>query len=473
MKKNKFLSLLIISAIATFYSCATKDSLKEDKPQVTQETPSKQPKKKEPEDPPNVKFAKKLQKELENNNISGAIALFDDMPESLKNDLELRLLLGALYYSNKDYTNSIEVANEVLLKDEQNMDALELISMCNYAMGNKKAYKEASNKILELDPYNPNANIQKAEDLVLTKKYKLARESYAKALKGDKTNKDALFGYAQTSYYMNDVVTSKQTFLKILQSDPNNPQANAYLGKLSAEEENYKHAIEYVEKAIQITPDNYDYYLDLGNYYRHLGQYNNAITTWNKAVELEPDYFLAYTYLAGIYDEQNNFDKALENYHNVIKTNPDYFYAYEETAILEYHAKNYENAIKYFLKAYEYSQNYSYRLMVSACFQKLGNKAKAKEALNPVLKTLAKDSVEYQMVRFYYDNYSKNAENALIQKIRNIDNSNKRGKMLFYMGLYYELTGAELPSNEYYVKVTDLQAPMFFEYRLAEWGLNK
>jgi hypothetical protein len=43
--------------------------------------------------------------------------------------------------------------------------------------------------------------------------------------------------------------------------------------------------------------------------------------------------------------------------------------------------------------------------------------------------------------------------------------------MLFYMGLYYELNKADELAKEYYAKVTNLKAPMFFEYRIAEWGL--
>ena len=45
--------------------------------------------------------------------------------------------------------------------------------------------------------------------------------------------------------------------------------------------------------------------------------------------------------------------------------------------------------------------------------------------------------------------------------------------MLFYMGLYCELNGADELAREYYSKVTSMSAPMFFEYRIAEWGLKK
>ncbi len=212
--------------------------------------------------------------------------------------------------------------------------------------------------------------------------------------------------------------------------------------------------------------------MDYGTYLRYQGKFDDAAKAWKKAAELDPTYFLAYAYLAGNYDDLGKWDEALENYHKVIETNPKYFYAYESTAILEYRAKNYENAIKYFLKTYEYSPSYAYTLMIAACYFKLNKPLQAKEVLSKQLKKLDAASNEYALVRFYNDNYNKNAESNLIKKITNETNSNNRGKMLFYMGLYYELNKAEDLAREYYAKVTSMKAPMFFEYRIAEWGLQ-
>ena len=41
-------------------------------------------------------------------------------------------------------------------------------------------------------------------------------------------------------------------------------------------------------------------------------------------------------------------------------------------------------------------------------------------------------------------------------------------------GIAFELLGkANELAKEYYGKVTNMQAPMFFEYRIAEWGLKE
>ena len=109
--------------------------------------------------------------------------------------------------------------------------------------------------------------------------------------------------------------------------------------------------------------------------------------------------------------------------------------------------------------------------MIASCYYKLNKPIEAKKILAAQLKKLDSASTEYSLVRFFNDNYNRNAETNLIQKITKETNSNHRGKMLFYMGLYYELNNADDLAKEYYAKVTNLKAPMFFEYRIAEWGL--
>ena len=161
--KNKSTLLLILTAGVFLLSsvlitgCATTPEssvIDTDTGAVTKENKEvkEKPSKKEPDDPPNVKFVKQLQALLEKGDTEGAIAHFSSIPASLKNDLELKNLLGALYYSAAQYDNAIATAEEILVIDPENMSALELISMCTKAKGDTKAYKAASERILAADP---------------------------------------------------------------------------------------------------------------------------------------------------------------------------------------------------------------------------------------------------------------------------------------------------------------------------------
>ena len=480
MKKITLFSMAITLAafisIGLITSCGSTKNAKEEKAEVEAPVVTEKAEEKaaepEPEEPADVRFAKRLQTYLDRNDVRGAINCFATMPKELNDKLDLKLILGALYFSDTQYDMAEEVANAVLAIEAENVQALELLSMCARAKGDKANYKVIADKILLQEPYNPTINIQKAEDYALNKRYKLALNSYRNAIKGDDKNTDALFGFAQMSYYLDDTNTAETYLNKILELDPKNAQAISYLAKIAYGEDNYYRATKLIKQAIAINPNSYDYWMDYGTYLRYQGKFDEAAKCWEKAVTLDPSYFLAYAYLAGNYDDLGKFDLALRNYHKVIETNPKYFYAYESTAILEYHAGNYDSSIQYFTKANSYSQNYSYSLMIAASYYKKMDSVNAKKILANQLKSLEKNSLEYDMVRFFHDPYSKNAETSLKQKIDKELNSNKRGKMLFYMGLYYELMGADDMAKEYYAKVTSMSAPMFFEYRIAEWGMK-
>ena len=73
------------------------------------------------------------------------------------------------------------------------------------------------------------------------------------------------------------------------------------------------------------------------------------------------------------------------------------------------------------------------------------------------------------MLRRYYDNL--NAGNGE-RKIANETDKNLKGKMMYYMGLLYEIVGNDVRAKKYYTDVLALNSPMFFEYRLAEWAIQ-
>lgn len=469
MIKTKKLLSLLTSTFLLITICAAAPSHKSPAMTETQEIEDESP----TEEPANIVFVKELQKYLDNDDIKGAISLFDKLPEELSSDLGLKSLQASLLYSDKEFTKAISVSKEILKENPKDMETLELLALCYKGKGDTKSYKEISDKILKEDPYNPTINIEKANEFVLSKKWKQARSYYGNALRGDGNNTEAMFGYAKMSYYLDDLQTAEKYLNKIISIDPYNAEALAYKGTIEFDKENYLLASDYVSQAIRIDPYNKYYWLDYGKYLQYQGKLDDAIKAWEKAIEIDPTYFLAYGNIASVYDERGEFDKALENYRKVIETNPDYFYAYETAAILEYHAGNYKNAINYFQKAYEYNPSYSYSLMTAACYFKLNDSFHAKKILEAQMKKLNRQSTEYDLVRFFHDSYSRNAESTLLRKIEKTENSNDRGKMYYYMGLYNEIYGSDVIAKEFYSKVIGMKAPMFFEYRLAEWGMEE
>jgi tetratricopeptide (TPR) repeat protein len=477
MKKNTFLlSILLMTELLILTACSSTphEQISQEKSSAPENTEQTSPKASEQTDTPETVFVKQVKAALEKNDMNGALQSFDTMPSTLKSDTELQILHASLLVSAGRCNEAKTIGDTLQVTDSSNLDILELNMTIATASGDKQTQKALIQKILSVDPYNPAANIRQAEDLVLNKKYKLAGDAYKKVLTKDPENTDALFGYAQMQYYQNNLDDAENNFQKILEKAPQNAFALAYMGKLAAEKENYLRATKYIQSAIASDNTNYDFYVDLGTYQRYQGNYKDAINAWTKAVSLDPSYFLAYTYRGGLYDEMSNFKDALADYLKIIELNPKYYFAYEEIGILQWHAGNWAQSREAFQQALVYAPaNPAYLLIVSATYLKEKNMNDGKAYLEKNMKGVDTESLEYQMMRLYHDQGGINAENNVMLKVNNETNTTKRGKMMYYLGLYFEMKGLDKVADEYYAKVTSMKAPQFFEYRLAEWSLMK
>ena len=422
-----------------------------------------------------VNFVQSLQDKLEAGDINGAISLYDSIPSSLSGDVDLQFLKVSLLISAERYDEALAITSKYTESEDASIkiSALELNAEIYKASKKRTELSNTLKALIQADPNNPTANVIYGNQQALSKKYKLAANYYKKALLGDSSNLDAIFGYGQMCYFTGDLKTSKTMLTKLVKMDSQNAQAYSYLGKLAAEEENYMQAENFIQKAIEIEPENYEFYIDLGQYNRSRGKYADAENAWTQAINLNPDYFLPYTYRAGLYDEQNQIEKALADYHKVVEKNPKYYFAYEEIGILEFYMKNWSEARKYFMKANEVNKSAAYQLMVMATWIKENKLFEAKNFAQTCMKTLDRNSIEYLMIRLYHDQGPLNSEYAIAKKIESETDKNKKGKFKYYLALYYEMKGSEKVANEYYSQVVEMDTPMFFEYRLAEWGIKK
>ena len=421
-----------------------------------------------------VIFAKKLRDELQNGSIDGALMLFDSLPESLLDDVDLKKLHASLLISAGQYKEADRIVSGLESASPSDIELKEMRIVLSKASGNEQRKHVAIQAVIKADPTTVKANVELAHENVLAHKYKQARSYYQKALVKEPDNQEALFGYGQTSYYLNDLTNSRKAFNKILADDPENAVAYSYIAKLEAENSNYKRAEENIRKAIAYDAGAYDFYMDLGNYVRQQGKFAEAEKAWSKAISLDPTYFLAYAYRAGLYDEQNKYEQALQDYRMVVKTNPKYYFAYESLGMLAWRIGSWDEARSAFEKAYSYNKtNISYPLIISACYLKAGKKQQAKQFLETAMKDYQDhSSSEYVMLRLYHDLGPSVAENDMALRIQKETSATKRGKFLYYFALFYEIKKNDSLAKKYYAEIKTMNSPMFFEYRLAEWSLE-
>ena len=107
--------------------------------------------------------------------------------------------------------------------------------------------------------------------------------------------------------------------------------------------------------------------------------------------------------------------------------------------------------------------------MITYCYYMAKDNLNAKKFSDSVLRKLDRSSMDYAILRVFHD---LAGEAPLIQKIGTLTNSNQKGKMYFYIGLLYDMIGGKEAANKYYMEVVNLNSPMFFEYRIAEWSVG-
>jgi tetratricopeptide (TPR) repeat protein len=419
---------------------------------------------------PRLVFGQKLQQTLIGGTVKDALALFENSPQDYAQNPQMKLLYASLLLSDNQLEKAQKITAELVAAEPKNVDALMLSALVAKAAGDTIKKQTTIKQVIALDPTNSDANVELANEQMLRKNYPLARRYYSTALQGDSKNTNAIFGLGQSSYYLGDFTVSENAFNTMLKNDPTDSLAWAYLGKLEAEKSNFSKAIEYIETAIKHNGA-YDYWLDYGQYLRAVGRFADAAKAWERAAVIDPNYFLAFAYLAGLYDEMENFDASLKNYRLVAKTNPDYYFAYEAIGMLAWRTESWAESRDAFAKSREKNEsNISYPLLIAATYLKEGNKTEAKNYLDKVMRRLDRNSLEYAMTRLFFDGYG---DAQVAAKVRSEQNSTTRGKMTFYLALFYDLNNASEMAQQYYLEVQNFNAPMFFEYRLNDWAVAK
>lgn len=418
------------------------------------------------------KFVKSLQDALSAGTVEDALALFEDIPVESEDSFDLNYLQASLLVSNGDYEKASDVADKLLQADPSNTDVLMLQTVIAKATGNTAEKKKLLDQILAADPNNTDANTELGNEYMLKKNWRLARDSYDKAFKADFMNMEALAGYGKASYYLGNLKDAENAFNMILMLHPDNAFAWAYLAKVYAEGDRNAEAADCAQKAVQAEPEYFDYWIDYGDYLGKIGKYAESEQAYTEAIALRPDYFLGYVYRGGVYDIQEKIALAKEDYLKAAELRPEYFYIYESLAFCEWHDQNWTAAREWFQKASDADPDEtSYIMLIALCMYHEGNARAAKDyVFKTVLKKFANNTVEYAVMRLFYDNV---ADGTVANKVQSESDSNKRGKMLFYLAQWYQMRGKDNLAQKYYILVNEMEAPMFIESRLNDWALEQ
>ncbi len=417
---------------------------------------------------PEVKFGENLNAALASGDYEKALALFDNLDPELEKNEDIKVLKFSILISADKIKEAKAYANVLEKEFPDNLDVLYSQFMMADAENNTKKKVKYLKKIIAKNPKDSRALTALATNYYDKKNYRDARRNYIKAYKADKNCTEALIGLGKINYMENKLEQAERNLKAALKKDPNNAVAIAELARVESETDRLFDALKHIKKATELDPKNHSHWMDLGTYTMQVGRKKEARKAYSKVIELMPDYYVAYIYRAGLNDELGYKNEALEDYKKVCQLYPSYYFAWEGAGVLFWERKDWRNAKYAFINALKRSpSSYQYAILTALCDHKMGKGFEAKKFMKEYLKTInrSKKENEYFTCRLFVD---FSGDTDLLNRAAREKDSTKKGRMYFYIGEFYKLKKKPTLAVKCYEEVLSVEAPGFFEYRLAD-----
>jgi len=231
-----------------------------------------------------------------------------------------------------------------------------------------------------------------------------------------------------------------------------------------------------MDRALALAPDDYWVAVDRGTLLMGMGRRKDALAEFERAKTLSPDEFLAYVYSAGIKDENKDYAGAEADYAAVCRLRPDYYFAFEGLGLLKMKRGDYAGARDAFAGAYKGAPSESsYALLAAVNWMKAEGPAAPRQFLDQAMRKLNRDSLEYRMMRLYFDLASRvySGEMEVVTRVERETNPQVKSRMYFYLANYYEIRKMDGTAKGCYLKAKALGFQSTPEWRLTSWAVEK
>jgi putative PEP-CTERM system TPR-repeat lipoprotein len=227
---------------------------------------------------------------------------------------------------DKKYDAALDEAKQLLKKLPDNPDLLALMGLAYAAKGDNSQAKTAFEKVLKIDPGNPNAAMNLAR--MASQSGNLAEEKgyYRQIIDHHPDYQPALIMLDRLT--IREQLQSKKydavlaTAQKMLSKQPKNPEPStfmgiAYLGK--GEEAQAKTAF---EEALKLAPGNPNAALNLALMAQQAGKSDEARSYYQQVLQYHPDHLTTLLMLAQLENQKGDKQTALALLENAVKLHP-------------------------------------------------------------------------------------------------------------------------------------------------------
>jgi tetratricopeptide (TPR) repeat protein len=295
-------------------------------------------------------------KEISTKVDTGVIAQITQKIKQTPTDAVLFKDRAVMYFTYHDIDNAIKDLETAIKLDSTNTDYLNLIADYWIIKGNSKPTKKYLDRSIAINPENTGTLIRLAKLYLYIEKHQEAFNYINEAIK---INSGLAVPYFVKGLIYDDMADTLR-------------------------------AIKQYQTAIERNPDFYEVYILLGLKHAQLKD-TLAVSYYKNAIRIKPKSVEAHYNLAMFFQENGYYDRAISEYDYILNNidSVNYQAIYNKGYMYLEFSRNYDKALKLFTKAYQINQsspNGIYNLGLA--YEKIGNKEKAKEYYNKVLRIL-------------------------------------------------------------------------------------
>jgi tetratricopeptide (TPR) repeat protein len=412
--------------------------------------------------------------ELEEGDFDGALALFDQIPEEDAGSSRILLLEASILCSAQRFQEAREIADAVCAREPENTQALLILASLEGAQGREKEQKAVLEKIIKIDPLHVGALIGLGNSAIRgqNRSPSVAAGYFDRALAVEPENLDALLGRAEVYRFARDPKKAEELLNQGLALYPGEAALWSERARIYRGAGFLLRALEDLNTAKELDGGSYWIAMDRGMLLVDLNRKEPALEEFNRAQQLDPGHFLSYVYTAGLKDEAGDYAGAMEDYQTLIKLRPDYYFAYEGLGTLKMRDHQWGEARDAFIQAYHYApQEWSYALLAMMNWRRLEQPGNIRSFADMALKKLARDSLEYAMIRLYLE---MSGDDGVTRRITQEKDPKTKARMLYYLANYYDVKGNTRLAEAMFSEIMNLEQRMTIpEWRLVSWALEE
>ncbi len=294
-------------------------------------------------------------------------ALREALKLNNQDHLALRVLAN-LRLRARDSAEALKLAQAATKGSDVPASAWLVRAMAERATGNKTEAIASLQNVLQIEPNNLDALLERAElrieagdygpaleDLKAVEKLKSTDKSifsrlaasYERAGKPDEavriaesaglisaknespSGKDAVIGPAEEIAAANsdDPAVARAALLKLLEKNPRNAMLLARLGA-SYRADDPSRSLEFYRRAVEIQPENPDYAAGYAAALVQARRFAEATVILRRVISASPDHYVAHANLATALYESKRYPEAIPEYEWLLRTKPDLAIAY-------------------------------------------------------------------------------------------------------------------------------------------------